>query len=116
MNWSSLNSTQRAFVLAGARFNRDEVTNGKVTRRGAAKNGKAEGLNTLRALDRDARDAEKREGRALMAQALAAFTPDEIKRLATRVPSGPAYGAKELNRRRAGAMPMNFYRGTQYGC
>lgn len=116
MRWSSLNATQRAFVQAGARFSRDVVTEGKLRRRGAAKSPKAEMLNTMRALDDDERRAKAREGRALMGEALSAFTPTEIERLATRLPAGRAYGSKELNRVRAGAMPMNYFRGTQYGC
>lgn len=116
MRWSSLNATQRASVLAGARFNRDTVIGGRVVRLGGAKNGKAEALHTLRLLDRDADRARKLEGRRLAAEALAAFTPEEQTALATRVPSGRARGAQSLNRARAGAMPMNYFRGSSVGC
>jgi hypothetical protein len=116
MRWSGLNAAQRAYLANGARFNKDEIVNGKVARLGAAKSVKAEMIETARALDRDAQRAKKSQGRALMAAALAAFTPSEIERLATKLPAGRAQNAGALTQVRAGAMPMNFYRGTAFGC
>jgi len=115
MKWSSLSNRQRAFVSSGASFNRDTVAHGRVTRRGAAKNSKAEASQTLRALDRDDAYARERAAAPSMAAALAQFTESELTLLAVKIPAGRAYGTNELNRRRAGAMPMNYYRGTQYG-
>ena len=115
MRWSGLSNVQRAYVMAGARYNKDTVVSGRVVRRGDAKSSKAEAVKTLHLIDQDLERERNKLGAGLMNAALAAFTPDEISRLATKCDPGRAYGSKELNRKRAGAMPLNFYRGTQYG-
>lgn len=49
------------------------------------------------------------------AVAIAALGGGMVAALATKLPEGKAYGCNELNRRRPGAMQMNFWRGSGFG-
>jgi len=108
MRWSQMNSAQRAYLLAGAKFGKDVVKNNKFVRQGEPKNAKAMIIASAKALDRD---YERQNGRAEMLKARAQFTDEEISKLATLCEPGNAWrGNNDTNRKRGGAMPMNFYR------
>lgn len=109
MMYAKLNGAQRAFIQSNAQYAKDQVIHGRVIKRGDAKNAKAVALQTSKALERDAdraRDRANRDGQML---ALAAFTADELSKLATKLPSGKARGCNELQRKRAGAVSASLW-------
>lgn len=112
VRWSQMNGQQRKYLTTRARF-KDIVVRGKVIAREPL-NVWAEAIVTAKALDRDERTIAKLTAGAACDAAVAAFTTQELSALATRCEPGRAYGSRELTRARAGAMPMGYFKGTNY--
>jgi hypothetical protein len=108
MRWSQMNSAQQAFLLAGAKFKKDVIKNNKFVRQGDPMNAYAMIIVSAKALDRD---HEREHGRASMLAARAKLDEETQRAITTYYDPGKAWkGSNETNRKRAGAMPQNFYR------
>src|SRR5215475_3919475 len=94
--WAKLTSQSKARVIS------------RVSRGHTVQEVRSAAWKAQRDLDRD-RDYRARQE---MARAVAEFTKEEIAGLATKLPAGRAAGSRELNRKRAKAMPMGFWIGT----
>lgn len=109
MMYSKLNNAQKAWLNTGSRFKRDTIKNGKVVKRGDAKSQQAVLVDTFKAVQRDRDLLKKRDGLMAMKAALAEFTSAELSQLATKLPPGEAKGARDLQRKRAGAVSASLW-------
>jgi hypothetical protein len=107
-----LSNQQRAFLQLNERFGRDVVTNGKVIRRGDPKSNGAIVARTIKEVRRDKERLRDRNAIASMREALSLFSNEELSAFATK----GEYKAVSVSRVKSSAMPMNFWRGTGYGC
>lgn len=110
MQWSQMNNAQRAFLTQHAQW-RPVFDNTGALRRHEPFNAYAKVIVAAKRLDRDADEARKRNATTGNAAIVAAYLAGggEVRRpKVTRCQA--AYGAGELTRKRAGALPMQFYR------
>ena len=112
VSWSQLSSAQRAFLGCGARFNRDTIRNGKVHKRGEAKNPKALVMLASFAIAKDQSYQRDRLAREANLTLLESLTPEQRANVTRKVKPGRAYGASDLSRKRGRALPMRYFDGV----